>query len=129
MRTILAGILFAAVAVATANWLEYAFFERRGYGYPMVLWIALIGSALFTLGCIIVFFRYRYGIMVGLAAALASWPYFGLLAWHLQWRDFLWLVRIHYHGTDQVAAVFLLVIATVYSLFQLRSRDLLRTAT
>jgi hypothetical protein len=116
---IIAAILFAAAAAATANWLEYAFFERKPYGYPIILWIALIGCVLFALGCAIVFFNFRYGIFAGLSAALLSWPYFGLLAWNLQWRDFLWLVRIHYHGADQVTAVLLLLAASVFLLSQL----------
>jgi hypothetical protein len=121
-RKVLAAILYGAGAVAVANWLDYAFFAWQVYGFkvPFLLWVASIGCVGLAGACAVSFLSYRCGFFVGLAAVCLLWPYFGMLAWSLPWKSFLWLVRIHDHGPSQVTAVLMLVTLTTYSIARLR---------
>ena len=121
-RKILAAVLYGAAAAAIANWLDYAFFGWQVYGYkvPFLLWVALTGCVGLLLACVVSFFSYRRGLFLGLAGICLLWPYFGLLAWALPWKNFFWLIRIHDHGAAEVAAVFVLVVVTAYSMGRLR---------
>jgi hypothetical protein len=122
-RKMLSAILCGAAVLTIANWLEYAFFGWQVYAYPVpfLLWVAGIGCAVLALACIVFFFSHRYGVFLGVAAICLSWPYFSVFAWNLPWRRFIWLVRFQDHGASQVAAVFMLLAVTVYSIVQLRT--------
>jgi hypothetical protein len=121
-RKVIAAVLLVTCVVTIANWLDYAFFSWRAYGYPVpsLLWVALIGCCGLVLACLAVFYKHRYGVFLGLGAACLLWPYFGMLAWSLPWRDFGWLLRIHDHGASEAAALFMLLAVTIYSIVELR---------
>jgi hypothetical protein len=121
-RKVLGAVLLVAAAVTIANWLDYAFFLWQVYGYhvPSLLWAALIGCGGLALACLASFYKQRYGVFLALMAACLLWPYFGMLAWSLPWRDFSWLLRIHDHGASEAAALFMLLAVTVYSIVELR---------
>ena len=90
-------------------------------GWPRALFTAsLIGSLVLGLAFMTVLIRPRYGYIVALVGACLAWPSFADLAWNLPWRDFVWLVTIHWDGELQVAAVLSLTAATVYSILQLK---------
>ncbi len=117
MRNKLAATIFyAAAALATTNWLDYGFAE--GYGHVTLMRVALVGSALLGIGCLFSLFRLRYGVILSSVGVCFSWPYFALLAITLPWHEFVWFVRIHYHGVDQMAAILFLLAATIYSIAQ-----------
>jgi hypothetical protein len=90
-RTLIAAFLYALAGVATANWLDYVFFSFEPYGYPMILWVTLSGSALFVVACVASFFRDRYAVFLALTAACLSWPYFAKLAWYMNALEPLYL--------------------------------------
>jgi len=115
-QKLVAAIFYAAAALATANWLDYGFAE--GYGGATLMSVALVGSAVLGFGCLVSLFRLQYGMILGSLGACLSWPYFAFLAISLPWHEFLWFVRIHYHGIDQLAAILLLFAATIYSVVQ-----------
>jgi hypothetical protein len=122
-RKVLAAIVYAASALAIANWLDYAFFAWQVYGYkvPLLLWVALAGCVCLLLSCILAFFSYRYGLFIALIGLCLAWPYSGALAWNLHWDRFIWFVRFQDHGPSQVIAVFMLAALTAYSIVRLRS--------
>jgi hypothetical protein len=113
-------VLYGAAAIAMANWIEYALWPGQPYGGATLLKIALVGAVLFVGGAVVSFFSHRFAILFGAAALCFSWPYFSLLAANLPWNHGLfWLIKIHYHGDDQVMALAGLTAATVYLLVQI----------
>jgi hypothetical protein len=117
---IITAILYAAAALATANWLDYAFASQQPYGYSVLLKLALAGSVAFVIACVAAFLRGWYSKVFGLVAVCLSWLYFAPLAYTLPWSNFVWLIRIHYRGADEVLAICVLAAVTVYSLLLLR---------
>ena len=113
------AVLFGATALVTANWLDYAFIAQQGHGYPLLLKVALAGSVAFGMACCAALFGDRYGLALGIFGVCLSWPYFAVLSSVLPWDNFLWLLRIHYHGVDQVMAVLILSVASIYCFAQL----------
>jgi len=102
---IITATLFAAAAISTANWIDWALDPIQPYGHPFLLKVALAGSLLFLIACLLAVFANRYAALAGYAAMLLSWPYFALLGVSMPWKNFFWLVRIHEHGAAQVIAI------------------------
>jgi hypothetical protein len=100
---------------------EDSLFESSANGYHLSGWppaitnASLIGSLLLGLAFLLMLIKPR-AKLPGLVGACLAWPYFGYLAWSLPWRDFIWLVKIHWDGEFQVIAIFSLVVATAYSI-------------
>ena len=115
---ILALLFYAAACLATANWLDYGLAE--GYSGRGLMYLAAFGSAAIGIGAIAALVSFRYGVMLGSSALCLLWPYFALLLFVLPWTRLLWVGRVQYHGIDQIAALFFLLAATVYSLTQRR---------
>jgi len=126
---IITATLFAAAAISTANWIDWALDPIQPYGHPFLLKVALAGSLLFLIACLLAVFANRYAALAGYAAMLLSWPYFALLGVSMPWKNFFWLARIHEHGAAQVIAIVTLLAATIYSSPQLwrTARLLLRS--
>jgi len=119
-RRVAAAIMYGSAALATGNWLDYALWPEQPHYGPVdtLLRIALVGSVIFGLACLVSLFRLQYAVVLGLLAACLSWTYFALVAVYLPWRNLVWLVRIYDHGDAQVGAILFLFIATLYSLFE-----------
>jgi hypothetical protein len=116
----LTGLLvYGAGAAAAANWLDYAFFQAPP-PYPPILYAALAGSILLGSAGFVSLFSSRYGIILGALGLCFSWPYFGWLSMNLPWRSLSWLMRVHYRGMDQLAAIFFLLFGTLYSIMMAR---------
>jgi hypothetical protein len=120
-----AGGIYLFAALTTALTVTDLTYEADAVGRPYSGWAAaacnasLIGSLLLALSFLTVLIKPHYGYAVAMVGTCLSWPYFAVLASSLPWRDFVWLVTIHWDGRLQVAAVFALVAATAYSIFQL----------
>ena len=121
-----AGGIYLLAAFTTDTTVEESLFASSASGYHFSGWsgaiinASLIGSLLLGLAFLSVLIKPKYGNLVALVGASLAWPYFAYLAWHLPWRDFVWLVTIHSGGKLEVMAVFSLLAATIYSTFRLR---------
>lgn len=93
----------------------------RGWGHAVLL-ISLLGSLVLAIACILALIKPRYGHIAAVFGAVLSWPYFAYVAWNLPWRDFVWLVTIHWDGELNVAAVLSLIVASAYSIASLVNR-------
>ena len=82
--------------------------------------IALVGSALLGIACLMSLFNLRYGVLLGSVALCLSWFYFGPLAMYIPWNRLIWFITIQYHGAEQAAALFFLLAATIFTLTQRR---------
>ena len=117
------GGIYLVAAFFTDVTVEDSLFESSANGFHLSGWPAaitntsLIGSLLLGLAFLLMLIRPRYAKLPALVGACLAWPYFGYLAWSLPWRDFIWLVKIHWDGEFQVIAIFSLVVATAYSIF------------
>jgi hypothetical protein len=109
---------YAAAALATANWLDYGLTEE--YGHKALMQIAVAGSVAFGVGCLASLFRIRYGIIFGVVGACLTWPYFILLMTALPWSNLNRLVRVQYHGRDEIVALLCLLVATSYTIIERR---------
>lgn len=93
MKQKVVGLLcYAAAALATANSLDYDLVQS--YGPNLLLEVAFAGSIAFGLGCLVILFRPRYGIISGFWGVCLCWPYFAIVAAFLPWKD-LWWVHSH----------------------------------
>ena len=115
-QRVIGAIIYALVALATANWIEYGLWSGQPYGHQGPMRVALAGTAAFAISIFLSLLRSRFELLFGVVGIGLSWPYFGLLAADLPWKDVVWLVRIHVHGLDQVAAILFLIVATIYVL-------------
>jgi hypothetical protein len=121
-----AGGIYLFAAFTTALTVDDLMYMSEAAGRSYSGWwrgllnASLLGSLVLVVAFLAVLIRPRYGYVAALLGTSLSWPYFALLSWHLPWRDFVWLVTIHWDGELQVAAVLSLAIGTVYSLLQLR---------
>jgi len=120
-----AGGIYLLAAFTTDSTVEESLFISSASGYHFSGWpgatinASLIGSLLLGLAFLSVLIKPQYGNLVALVGACLAWPYFAYLAWHLPWRDFVWLVTIHSGGKFEVISVFSLLAATTYSIFRL----------
>jgi hypothetical protein len=120
---LIGALMYGVAAAGTFNWITYAMIPNQTYGPPALLYVALVGSVVLGIGCILSIFTKRYGAIVGSVGAAISWIYFAPFAWLLQWGKYRWLFSIdlpwiignHILDLYQPVAVLLLVVATVYS--------------
>jgi hypothetical protein len=112
----LAALLYAAAALATANWLDYGLAE--GYQYKALMEIAVAGSVAFGIAFLVALFKFRFGVIAGSLASCLAWPYFAVLLAFVPWSGLVPFVRYRYHGADQLVALACLVVVTVYLVVQ-----------
>ena len=106
-----------------------AFFDGVYGGEPITIHrnlvhVATVGAALFGVASVLSLFRLSWGPLFGIAAALLSWPYFGIEIGAVPWSDLGWYVR---YRPEHVAAIGCLTIASVHSLTRLRADVRART--
>ena len=134
-RRVISAIVYVAAAIATSNFLEFLLWNQT-LGYQPVdilLRMAVVGSVTFGLAFLVAFFRWGYAVVLGSVAACFSWPYFGLATVFFHWRELARLKDAVYLGDGDetnvfgLAAIFFLLISTVYSLIEVwkwkRSRE------
>ena len=127
LQKIVGTMIYGVAAGGTFNWVTYALNPEQSYGYPVRLHIALVGSILLGIGCILSTFTSRYGVIVGCVGAAVSWIYFAPLAWFQSSYEFRllfnidlpWIIRNNLVAVSKVAAILLLVLATAYSVSRL----------
>jgi hypothetical protein len=121
-RKTFSAIVFLVAALAEAQWLAvfYILQSDAGYELPRLAKLAVGGCLLYALGCPVSLFRYRFGVLLGAAAAGLSWPHFVLLAASIPWRDFAWVLKSDVGGGPKIIALLGLLPATIWSLLQLR---------
>ncbi len=130
-----AGGIYLFAAFTTALTVDDLMYMAEAGGRPYSGWVralstaSLLGSLVLGFAFLTVLVKPRYGYIAALLGASLSWPCFAYLAWNLPWRDFIWLVTVHWDGELQVAAVFSLATGTVYSLVQLRRMQRTSAAT
>jgi hypothetical protein len=112
--------LFAAFTTAVTAYDLMYISEMAGRpfsGLPRVLlYASLVGSLVMAFAVLAVLIKPRYGYIAALLGAGLLCPYFALLAWNLPWRDYIWLVTIHWDGNLEVLAVISLAVAMAYSI-------------
>ena len=82
--------------------------------------IAVVGGVLFAVGCILSLFTARYGIFCGTFASALSLPYFVGLVLHLPWNRLGALTLGSPLWRDQLGAILMVFISSVYSLVRLK---------
>lgn len=121
-----AGGIYLFTALTNALTVDDFTFMAQAGGRPYSGWphalmnLSMFGSLTLCAASFASFIKPRYGYVIASVGATLSWPYFGYLSWNLPWRDFVFLVTIHWDGELQVTAIGSLAIASVYSLMQLR---------
>ena len=122
-KRIAAAAIYAFAALPMGNWLALYYAAQLDAGREVVVSarIAIVGCIILALACLVALLHFSYGAVLGTFGACLCWPYFGVLAMYLPWRDFVWLVTIHFHGWMEVWSIFGLFAATIYSLWQLRA--------
>lgn len=120
-RKVFSAIVLLVAALAEAQWLAvfYILESDAGYGLPKLAKLAVGGCLLYVLGCAVSLLRYRFGVVLGVVAAGLSWPHFALLAASIPWRDFAWVLKSDVGGGPKIIALFGLLAATIWSLWQL----------
>jgi hypothetical protein len=125
---LIGALIYGVAAAGTANWVIYALDPDQPYGYPGLLYVALVGSVALGIGSILSTFSRPYGVIAGSVGAGISWIYFAPFSWFLPWRRFRWVFSIdlpwivtnHVVDLYPVVAILLLVVATAYSISKRR---------
>jgi hypothetical protein len=118
-----AGLYFFA-AFTTAVTVDDLMYMAKASGHPFLGWpyfvltTSLLGSLGLAIASLATLFRPRFGNIAALTCAGILFPYFAFMAWNLPWRDFVWLVTIHWDGKLEVTAIFSLTAALAYSSFE-----------
>lgn len=119
-----AGLYFFA-AFNTALTVDDLMYMAEASGRPFSGWTHVVlttsqfGSLGLGIASLATLFRPRLGNIAALTCAVVLCPYFAWVACDLPWRDFVWLVTIHWDGELEVTAIFSLTAALAYSIFQL----------
>ena len=125
-RKIIVAILYAGAGLATANWLDIALWPEQPYYRNSFehaqMRIAVAGSAVFGLACLMSLFRLRHAALLGLVASGLCWVYFSFYAIALasgaaalsNFVDCL----MRNPSDPQILALLLLCIGTVYSVVE-----------
>lgn len=104
-----AGIYFFA-AFTTAVSVDDLMYMASAGGHPYQGWwhtilvTSLVGSLVLAGAFIAALVKPRYGYVAGLVGACLAWPYFVNVACNLPWRNFVWLITIHWDGKLNVEA-------------------------
>jgi hypothetical protein len=115
-----AGIYFFT-AFTTAVSVDDSMYMASAGGHPFQGWwhtilvTSLVGSLVLAGAFVAALVKPRFGYLAGLVGACFAWPYFMNVAWNLPWRNFVWLITIHWDGKLNVEAVLSLFAATAFS--------------
>jgi hypothetical protein len=121
-RRLRAGGIYFLAAFTTAVTADDLMYITEMAGRPfsgwsrLLLYASLAGSFVMALAVLAILIKPRYGHIAALVGSGFLFPYFALLAWNMPWRDFVWLVTIHWDGKLEVLALISLAAATAYSI-------------
>ena len=134
-QKILSTTICALTALALGDFFEMLDgMEPSVHPLPAVvthlLHIAIAGAIVLGSASVVSTFSLRFGIGLGLAGCLLSWPYWGIRLIGFPWKDVIRLLS-SVVGRPELAALFMLLISSAYMVAQfwlLRSRDSKGTA-
>jgi hypothetical protein len=118
-RKILSVVIYVTTAFALAE-----FFDGLYGAGPVTLHLGLIhlaiaGTILFAVACILSLFTLRVGVVCGIAGGVLSWPYFAIQLPTIPWGSLVSILP-HANWVDLMIAILVLVVSSVYSVNQLR---------
>jgi hypothetical protein len=123
-----AGGIYLAAAFTTWATVDDLMFMATESGHPysgwsrVLIFVSLTGCAVLAFAALATFIQPRFGYIAALIGTGLLLPYFALAVWNVQWRDFVWFVRIHWDGELQVSSVLSISIAIVYLIVHIRRR-------
>jgi hypothetical protein len=111
-KRIVAAVIYAVTSLSLAGFLEALYGSGPVYRSWLVT-LAIMSATVFALAGVLSAFNQRWGIVVGLAAAVLSWPELVLLSSAVLRGDLFWYVS---YRPENVAAILSLTVATIYSM-------------
>jgi hypothetical protein len=115
-KRIVAVVMYAVASLSLAGFLEALYGSGPVYRSWLVT-LAITSATFFALAGVLSAFNQRWGIVVGLAAAVLSWPGLVPLLSDVFRGGLFWYVR---YRPENVAASLSLPVATIYSMNGLR---------
>ena len=117
----ISAVIYAATTLALAYYFDALYGGGAVTHHLGLIHIAIAGTILFAVACILSLFSLRLGVLCALAACILSWPFFSgnLYAILRVWRSLFSVVHYANWGAS-LAAVLMLIISSIYSLGRLR---------
>jgi heme exporter protein D len=118
-RKFLSAVIYATTAFALAE----SFDSLYGAG-PVthelgLIHLAIAGTILFTVACILSLFTLRAAVVCGLAGGVLSWPYFAIPIPTIPWGSLVSILP-YANWMALLTTLLALVVSSVYSVNQLR---------
>jgi hypothetical protein len=124
-RNAISAVVYAATAYSLAEFLDGLYGMGPFTGPVKLIYLAIAGTVLFFLACILSLFTWRVGAFCAVVGSAFSWPLFALPIQMIRWRRVLSILS-YSNWSDLLVAIFALGVSTVYSAIQMR-RPLRRT--
>lgn len=119
-RKIISAVVYAASAYALAEFFDGLLGGEPFTGpVPKLIYLAIAGTVLFFLACILSLFSWRVGVFCGSAGGVLSWPCFAVSLPAIPWGS-LFSILPYSNWSNLLMAILTLVVSTTYSLNQLR---------
>jgi hypothetical protein len=120
-RKLSLALIYANAALALAF-----YFDGLYGGEPIksplgLIHAAIAGAVLLVIACVLSIFNLRLGIVCGIPAIVASWPYFLISLVHIPWGITLFSLLPYALWGDAFAALLALAAASIYCVVRLRS--------
>ena len=119
-RKIISGAVYATTSFALAVFWDALYGAGPFTGYVGLIHLAIAGTVLIAVGCIASLLNRLVGDICGLAGCSLAWPCFAIELPGIPWRALVSVAR-EANWSLLLSALLTLVVATVYSLTQLRS--------
>jgi hypothetical protein len=118
-RKIISAIVYAATSVALAGFFDALYGAGPVTRYLALIHLAIAGTVLFAVACVLSLFTLRVGVVCGLAGSVLSWPYFAIQISTIPWGSTVSILS-HANWQDVLTAILALVVSSVYSVNRLR---------
>jgi hypothetical protein len=118
-RKIISAAVYAATSFALAGFFDGLYGAGPVTRYLGVIHLAIAGTILFAVACVLSLFTLRVGVICGLCACVLSWPYFAIQIPTIPWNRVF--AVLHYaNWQDLMTAILALVVSSAYSVNRLR---------
>jgi hypothetical protein len=117
-QKIISAVIYLATVLFVGMFFDGLFGGEPITRHKSLVYAATFGLILFAASCVLSFFSQRFAVIIGLTAAVLSWPLFAIELFAVPWGDLVWFTR---YRPDTLAAILVLIMSSAYSVYALRA--------